>query len=56
MGITLIPALIDVALALGLSVLVGRRRGAIIGLAMALGVLACGVIAYIGLVASTDSM
>jgi hypothetical protein len=55
-GITLILALIDVALALGLGVVVGRRRGAIIGLAMSLAVLAAGVVAYIGLVASTWAM
>ena len=38
MGLTLILALIDVVLALGLGVVVGRRRGAIMGLAMSLAV------------------
>jgi hypothetical protein len=55
-GITLILALIDVALALGVGVVVGRRRGAIVGIAMGVGVLAAGLVAYIGLVAATYSM
>ena len=56
MGITLILAWIVVALALGVGVVVGRRRGAIVGIAMGLAVLAAGLIAYVGLVASTASM
>jgi hypothetical protein len=56
MGISLILASIFLALALGLGLVVGRRRGAIMGIAMGLGVLAAGVVAYIGLVASTYSM
>lgn len=56
MGISLILASIFVVLALGLGVVVGRRRGVLMGFAMSLAVLATGVVIYIGLVASTYSM
>jgi hypothetical protein len=55
-GITLILALVVVALALGGGLVVGRRRGPVAGIATGLGVLAAGLVGYVGLVASASSM
>ena len=55
-GITLILALIVTTLAIGVGFVVARRRGPMVGIAVGLGVMAAGVVGYIGLVASTSSM
>lgn len=56
MDITLLLALIVVPLALGVGLVVGRRRGPIVGIAVGVGVLVAGGIGYVGLVALTWSM
>jgi hypothetical protein len=48
---TLLVPLVLVPLALGVGLAVGRRRGAVIGIAMGLGVLVAGGIGYVGLLA-----
>ncbi|QDU23177.1 hypothetical protein [Urbifossiella limnaea] len=56
MGITVILAAVVTALALGVGLVVGRRRGPATGAAAGGGVVAAGVLGYVGLVAATSWM
>ena len=46
---TFLVGLLVILMALGVGIIVGRRRGLILGIAMAFGILVVGGIVYIGL-------
>ena len=48
---TFLVALFVILMALGVGITVGRRRGPVVGIAMAFGVLVAGGIVYVGLLA-----
>lgn len=56
MGLTLLVALLVVAVALAVGIMLGRRHGPVVGLASAGGVLATGALGYFALLVFTLPM